>query len=153
MQRGGNVESQDGCPPPSDNDLISTWIPLDPTGKRFALTSEIIKWNVTLGGLFPHAVHVTKPRGIAVKVSRDTYESTSYAFATDANGDMVYYLVISGVTIFVDCDHAVSVGAYEVFLPDGTSLGCAPETVILEAERMSVVPPCIDLPPFPGFDE
>jgi hypothetical protein len=138
--------------PPSDNDVIQTIIPLDPTGKRFAVSTEIIKWNVTLGGFFPLAVHITNPRGIAVKVSPDTYESTTYAFATDANGDMVYYLVMSGVSMWVDCDNSVTVLAYEVFFPDGTSFGCAPETATLEAERLKLVPPCMELPPFPDFD-
>lgn len=141
--------------PPSDNDFISTFIPLDPTGKRFAVTSDIIKWNVKLEPLpyFQDAVHVTNPRGIAVKVSRDTYEGTSYVYATDVDGNMVYYLVISSVITLVDCDNAVAVAAYEIFLPDGTSFGCAPEPVILEAERMGMVPPCLELPAFPGFDE
>jgi hypothetical protein len=137
--------------PPSDNEIVNTIIPLDRKGKRFALTSDIIKWNVTLGGLFQDAVHITNPRGIAVKVSPDTFESTIYAFATDADGNMVYYLVLSGVTMLVDCDNTVSVFAYEVFLPGGISLGC--DTATLEAERLKLVPPCMDLPPFPGFDE
>ena len=142
--------------PPSDNDVIQTIIPLDPTGKRFAVSTEIIKWNVTLDSpegppLFPLAVHISNPHGILVKVSPDTYEGTSYAFATDADGDMVYYLVMSGVSKFVDCDNTVTVLAYEVFHPLGFSLGCG--TATTEAERLKLVPPCDVLPPFPGFDE
>jgi hypothetical protein len=142
--------------PPSDNETFNTVVPLDPTGKRFAVTSEIIKWNVTLGVAFPAAVHITNPGGIMVKVSRDTYEFTSYAVATDAAGVMVYEMVISGVIMLVDCDLAVSVSAFEIFPADVPPFYGEPfcgGTATVKMERLKLVPPCIDLPPFPDFDE
>lgn len=131
---------------------VVTIIPLDPTGRRFTtISEEFVPEDPTLDGFFPEAVHVTGIRGDLVKTSKNTYDFSQYEFGSDENDVLLYTVVISGSTKFIDCDRRVTAFSIDLILPDGSSF-CV-DTGTSQSKRIKIVPPCTDLPDFPEFIE
>jgi len=143
-------------------DIVGTWYSVgsDGTERFYDMTphgssgnmvacvgEQITGIDPTFGGVFPNAVAQTFIRGDFIRSSPDTYDWTLYQYAMNADGQMEYQVVISGMSVMVTCDSTVALFAYEILDPEGTQLLC--DTGYTYNKRMPLVQPCTDLPPMP----
>lgn len=131
-------------------DAFSTFIPTDPTGRRFSLMLDSpLPQNPTLYGVFPNGKALTPVRGVAVKVSPNIYQHTVTQVAVDENGNVLGELEVTGYQKLIDCDTREVFNNYRFLKPDGTEVFpgyCEPESYY--SYRYEIVPPCGELPPF-----
>jgi len=131
---------------------VTTFIPLDPAGKTFAVESEeFVPQEVLFPESFPDVVNLTAFRGIAVRTSNNTYDFSWHQFASDANNVVQYELVLSGSIKLIDCDRRVNTFSVELIIPDYMSFCLV--TLTSQSYRIKIVPPCGELDPFPEYEE
>ena len=131
-------------------DGFATFIPTDPTGRRFSLmVDNPLPQNPTLYGVFPTAKALTPVRGVAVKVSPNIYQHTVSQIAVDDSGIPLGELEVTGYTKLIDCDTREVFNNYRFLDADGKELWegyCEPESYY--SYRYEIVSPCGELPPF-----
>jgi len=100
------------------------------------------------GNLFPDAVGVTDGRGDFIVKSKNVYEGTLFAIGYDANYQIVYYSVYSGIYEFTSKDTSVGNFTLAFYGPDQDPF-CEEEDPLYcfgpferTYDRIPVVPPC-----------
>jgi hypothetical protein len=130
---------------------FTTWIPTDPTGRRFSVrVDHAIPEDPTLFGVFPTAKALTQFIGAGVKISQNLYKWTITQIAVDENGIPLGELELSGETKFINCDTRVFSDRYRLLNSEGEEIFpgfCGFETGY--SYRYEIIPPCDELPPFP----
>jgi hypothetical protein len=127
--------------------LITT-APMDPAGRRFVIVSDDFQATPGFHGMFPEAVSRTKARGEMIMTGPRSGAFTLIEFATDADQEVVYVLVVNGTVVLASPDSGMSVGAtvalydpeQDPFGEEPPAYGCFPYAYSFQ--RVPVVPPC-----------
>ena len=127
-------------------DGFSTFIPLDPTGRRFTVFLDTPLPHLNLES----TMYQTQYRGMAVKVSPNLYKYSVTQIVVDyKNPDepvKAYEVEVSGFTKVINCDTRLLNYTVKVIPEGGNSFCYESGTDIVE--RYEIGSPCPDLPPF-----
>jgi hypothetical protein len=123
-------------------------MPSDRTWKRYVCVSDDFQGDPAFYGMFPDAIARTPFRGEMVVTAKNTTQTTSVAFATDANGEIVYVMVVSCTIVMTGPDTAESSEAtlaiyapeQDPFGEEPAAFGCFP--YYFSFQRVPIVPPC-----------
>ena len=131
---------------------LETWNPLDPSGRRYAASTEWLNFDPTLGGYIPTAERMT---ALAAEIERTSpmglsFQSTGYA--VDADGVVVYRVLTRGTATLVDCTTMEATGTLAIYGPwqdpfsgdDPPAYGCFP--IQVSSTRMPTWAGCDPLP-------
>ena len=119
----------------------------DPDGREFALVTDDFQGTPNFLGLFPSAVDRSPFRGVLASTGPRSGDFTTLAYATDADGGIVYIMSVSGSAVFTSPDHVVATATLGIWAPDQDPLGggspaylCVPFEYSLD--RVELVDPC-----------
>lgn len=156
VSAGGGHAEGNNCGP------AGTWIGTNNFGSQFIVTisesgrgndeftvvADSVADDPRVGGAFPSAVRRTLQRGDAIRIGPNTYDTTLYAYATDASFEIAYHLVLSTTVVFTgDCDIGEVEGTVAFIAPEEDpfdsevpALLCLPVTATYV--RLPAVGPC-----------
>jgi hypothetical protein len=146
-------ESNPGAEENYDPSLV-TFVPLDPTGKRFAMMPTVPE-PILAGAVFPDAVRETNQIGTAVRVGKNLFKLSYYQYGINDDREKVWEIKGSSLTKFIDCDHIVtSISNYwysdywaELY-PEWYSEGAC-WTGVSKGTRVEMFEPCSEYLPLP----
>ena len=105
-------------------------VPLDPTGKMFAVTVDVAT----------ETEYNYKLQGIVEKIGRNLYAYTLYRYVVDGEGEIIKRVVLVGETEMVDCDTRSTLSRLRFEFPDGTFTPWFPGTLGY-VDRVKLVQP------------
>ena len=132
----------------SEHMSLITTAPMDPASRRFVVVSDDFQATPGFYGMFPEAISRTKARGEMVKTGPQSAAFTLIEFATNADQEVVYVLVVSGTVVLTSPDSGMSAGAtvalyapeQDPFGEEPPAYGCFPYAYSFQ--RVPVAPPC-----------
>ena len=105
-------------------------VPLDPTGKMFAVTVDVAT----------ETQYNYKLQGILEKIGPNLYAYTLYRYIVDSDGEILRRVALVGETEMIDCDTRSTLSRIRIEFPDGSVTGWSPGTVG-EVYRVKLVQP------------
>jgi hypothetical protein len=100
--------------------MLETIIPIDQSGKRFALQAQNLNPNYTFNGMFP-ADYLSQFNGEAVRTGCNTVEGTmiAYSIKKAVPRDQILLIWVLHATSTFTEDTQVATGTFAAYLPNG----------------------------------